>query len=41
MPAAEQPMNEYVATIDGLRVSIAETYQGIAGWVSESLEGKV
>ena len=41
MPAAEKPMNEYVATIDGLRVSIAETYQGVAAWVSESLEGKV
>lgn len=41
VPAAERPLTEYVATIDGLRVSVAETYQGITGWVSEKLEGKV
>lgn len=41
VPAAEKPLTEYVATIDGLRVSVAETYEGITGWVSESLEGKV
>ena len=41
VPAAEKPLTEYVATIDGLRVSVAETYEGISGWVSESLEGKV
>ena len=41
VPAAEKPLTEYVATIDGLRVSVAETYEGISGWVTESLEGKV
>ena len=41
VPASEPALIEYVATIDGLRVTVAETYEGITNWVSESLEGKV
>ncbi|MEM9059584.1 MAG: hypothetical protein AAGD13_03905 [Pseudomonadota bacterium] len=41
VPATEKPLTEYVATVDGLRVTVAETYEGVRGWVSEQLEGKV
>ena len=41
LPASEKALTEYVSTIDGLRVSVAETYEGISGWVKESLEGKI
>lgn len=41
VPATEKPLTEYVATIDGLRVTVAETFEGVHGWVSQQLEGKV
>ena len=33
LPAAEPALTEYVATVDGLRVSVAETFEKAKGWV--------
>jgi len=40
MPGTEAALNEYVATIDGLRVNIAETYADVRDWVAKQLDDK-
>lgn len=35
MPGAENALTQYVETIDGLRISVAETFTGIVDWVVE------
>ena len=35
LPGTEPALTEYVATIDGLRVSVAETFDKARSWVTE------
>ena len=37
MPGTEAAMNNYVATIDSMRVSLAETFGGLRDWISSVL----
>ena len=37
VPSTENAMNQYVETIDGWRVSVAETYESVKGWVAEKM----
>lgn len=37
MPGTEDALTKYVATIDGVRVSLAETFGGLQEWVSAAL----
>ena len=37
VPETEGAMNQYVETIDGWRVSVAETYESVKGWVVEKM----
>lgn len=38
MPGSEAALNEYVATIDSMRVSLAETFSGLRDWVGSRLD---
>ena len=40
MPGTEDALLKYVATIDGVRVSLAETFGGLQEWVSSALSDK-
>ena len=33
MPGTEPMLTEYVATVDGVRVAVAESYESARGWV--------
>ena len=37
-PGSESAMTQYVETIDGIRLSVAETFDGVKGWVAERSE---
>ncbi|MEO1491701.1 MAG: zinc-ribbon domain-containing protein [Pseudomonadota bacterium] len=37
VPSLGAPLTEYVATVDEWRVGIAETFDGLAGWVTDRL----
>lgn len=39
MPGTRDALTQYVATIDGLRVSIAETYTNVRVWITQKLDG--
>ena len=38
LPGTEKAMTQYVDTIDGLRVSVAEIFDDVKGWVSEQTD---
>ena len=40
MPGTEEALLKYVATIDSVRVSLAETFGGLQDWVSSALSDK-
>jgi hypothetical protein len=39
MPGLEPVLTEYVATIDGFRVQLAEAFAGALDWVIRLMEG--
>ena len=40
MPGTEPALTEYVSTIDGWRVGVADTFGGLRDWVVDKVEDK-